>query len=152
VFETLFKYSSVLGRHRGGPFADLRERFLIHCAEQRMAHATLLRVASDLLLVADRIDLNAEQPFERRHTRPVLAAGHVERHGFELPAGQIPDLIAMQADVRGKPAALDLPKNHFMLARPRPVHRQFPNSAPTIMPHAKTTASQITTATMKSAG
>ena len=61
MFETLFKYSSVLGRHRGGPFADLRERFLIHCAEQRMAHATLLRVASDLLLVADRIDLNAER-------------------------------------------------------------------------------------------
>src|SRR3989304_507912 len=60
-----------------------------------------------------RIDLNAEQPFERRHTRPVLAAGHVEGLGFDLPAGQIPDLIAMQADVRGKPAALDLPKNHF---------------------------------------
>lgn len=61
MFETLFKYSSVVARHRDGPFADLRERFLIHCAEQRMADATLLRVASDLLLVADRMDLTVER-------------------------------------------------------------------------------------------
>ena len=61
MFETLFKYPGVLDRHRGGPFADLRERFLIHCADQRMAHATLLRTARELLVVAGRIDLTGER-------------------------------------------------------------------------------------------
>jgi len=62
VFETLFKYRGVLARHRGGPFADLRERFLTHCADQGLAHATLLRLANELLVVAGRIDLTAERP------------------------------------------------------------------------------------------
>jgi integrase/recombinase XerD len=61
VFETLFNYPSVLARHRGGSFADLRERFLIHCADQRMAQTTLLRVARELLVIATRIDLTAER-------------------------------------------------------------------------------------------
>ena len=61
MFETLFKYPGVLARHRGGPFTDLRERFLVHCADQRMAHATLLRVANELLVVAGRMDLTAER-------------------------------------------------------------------------------------------
>ncbi len=61
MFETLFKYQGVLARHRGGPFTDLRERFLVHCADQRMAHATLLRVANELLVVAGRMDLSAER-------------------------------------------------------------------------------------------
>ena len=61
MFETLFKYPGVLARHRGGPFTDLRERFLIHCADQGLAHATLLHVANELLVVADRIDLTAER-------------------------------------------------------------------------------------------
>ena len=34
MFETLFKYPRVLARHREGPVADARERFLTHCAEQ----------------------------------------------------------------------------------------------------------------------
>jgi integrase/recombinase XerD len=61
VFETLFNYPTVIARHRDGPFADLRERFLIHCAEQHMAKATLLRIARELLVVAGRIDLTAER-------------------------------------------------------------------------------------------
>lgn len=62
MFETLFKYPGVLARHRHGPFADLRERFLIHCADQKMANATLMRIARELLVVAGRIDLNSERP------------------------------------------------------------------------------------------
>ena len=63
MFETLFKYPGVLVRHRDGPFADLRERFLIHCANQGLAHATLLGVARELLVVARRIDLTANRRF-----------------------------------------------------------------------------------------
>jgi len=61
VFETLFKYQGVVARHRSGPFPDLRERFLIHCADQGLAHATLLHVANELLVVAGRMDLTAER-------------------------------------------------------------------------------------------
>jgi integrase/recombinase XerD len=61
VFETLFKYSGVLARHRDGPYADLRERFLIHCADQELAHSTLLRVARELLVIACRMDLTVER-------------------------------------------------------------------------------------------
>src|SRR5450759_4460465 len=32
VFETLFKYPRILARHRTGPFAEARERFLSYCA------------------------------------------------------------------------------------------------------------------------
>src|SRR3974390_2658516 len=61
MFEILFKYPGVLARHRGGRFADLRKRFLIHCADQRMAHTTLLRIAREVLVIADRIDLTADR-------------------------------------------------------------------------------------------
>ena len=57
MFETLFKYSRILTRHRTGPFAEARERFLSHCAAQGMARATLLRQAREVLVIAERIDI-----------------------------------------------------------------------------------------------
>jgi len=57
VFETLFKYPRVVARHRAGPFAEARERFLKHCIGQGLAGATLLRHARELLVIAERIDL-----------------------------------------------------------------------------------------------
>lgn len=57
MFETLFKYPRVLARHRAGPSAEGRERFLNHCVSQGLAHATLLRHARELLVIAERIDI-----------------------------------------------------------------------------------------------
>ena len=57
MFETLFKYPRVLARHRAGPSAEARERFLSHCVSQGLAHATLLRHARELLVIAERIDI-----------------------------------------------------------------------------------------------
>jgi integrase/recombinase XerD len=57
VFETLFKYPRVIARHRTGPFAEARERFLKHCANQGLAGTTLLRHARELLVIAERIDI-----------------------------------------------------------------------------------------------
>ena len=42
MFETLFKYPRVVARHRSGPFAEARERFLNHCVSQGLAGATQL--------------------------------------------------------------------------------------------------------------
>ena len=48
MFETLFQYPAVVARHRSGPFAEARERFLNHLASQGFAHATLLVYAREL--------------------------------------------------------------------------------------------------------
>jgi integrase/recombinase XerD len=61
VFETLFTYRGVQRRHQQGRAADARERYLSHCADQGMARTTLLRIAQELLVIADRIDITAGQ-------------------------------------------------------------------------------------------
>jgi len=57
MFETLFNYPSVLARHREGPAAEERQRFLVHRANQDAARSTLLRTARDLLIIAENIDV-----------------------------------------------------------------------------------------------
>jgi integrase/recombinase XerD len=56
-FESLFQYPAIVARHRGGPFAEARERFINHCASQGLARATLQHYAQELLVVAERIDI-----------------------------------------------------------------------------------------------
>ena len=58
MFETLFCYPRVLARHRAGPSAEERDRFLAHHAQAGAAPESLLRLASELLLVARRIDVS----------------------------------------------------------------------------------------------
>jgi integrase/recombinase XerD len=52
MFETLYSYPQVLRRHREGPWAEERERFLAQCVEQGFARATLREIAAELLVVA----------------------------------------------------------------------------------------------------
>lgn len=80
MFETLFKYSRVLARHRGGPAAEERERFLIHRANEGAARSTLLRTARDLLIIAKNIDAKADRTIGS-HDLEVAAAkwGHYQR-------------------------------------------------------------------------
>ena len=57
MFETLFKYPGVVTRHRTGPFAEARERFLNHRVSRGLAGAASLRHARELLVIAGRIDI-----------------------------------------------------------------------------------------------
>lgn len=57
MFETLFKYPGVLRRHQDGPAADARQRYLVHCATQGAAPATLASLARELLVIATRLDV-----------------------------------------------------------------------------------------------
>ncbi len=57
MFEILFQYPAVAARHRSGPFAEARERFVNHCASQGLSRATLQHYAQELLVVAERIDI-----------------------------------------------------------------------------------------------
>lgn len=62
MLEQLFSSESACRRHRDAPFADERERYLRHCAEQGATLATLRMKAKELLWLA-------------RHLGPGAAAG-----------------------------------------------------------------------------
>jgi site-specific recombinase XerD len=59
MFEDLFVYPKVLARHRAGPSANAREQFLAHCARYGAARGTLLGLANELLVVAERLDVGS---------------------------------------------------------------------------------------------
>jgi integrase/recombinase XerD len=63
MFEDLFSSPKVLARHRTGPSVDARERFLAHCAGYGAARGTLLRLANELLVVAERIDVDSGKSY-----------------------------------------------------------------------------------------
>jgi site-specific recombinase XerD len=57
VFDQLFPDARALSRQRDGPLAEERRRYLVHCAEQRMAHKTLLEIARCTLAAANALRL-----------------------------------------------------------------------------------------------
>ena len=59
MFETLFRYPRVLARQVSGPCTEDRRRYLTHCAEQGYARTTLKALANELLVVAERLSLEA---------------------------------------------------------------------------------------------
>ena len=65
MFETLFTRPSALERHREGPLADARKRYLIKCASEGAAPATLQRVARELLVITERLDVKAGETITR---------------------------------------------------------------------------------------
>lgn len=90
MFQTLYSYPRVVARHREGPFAQAREQFLNHYACRGAAPATLLRLARELLVIAQRLDLQGNRviplaeieagadrwiAYQRRHRRIRSAGG-----------------------------------------------------------------------------
>jgi integrase/recombinase XerD len=61
MFQTLFQYPRVLARHRDGPAAPERELFLQYCASTGSTRASLLHLASELLLVSHKIDISGKR-------------------------------------------------------------------------------------------
>ena len=68
MFEQLFHFPSVVARHRAGPFAAERERFLIRCAEQGMRRSTLLGLAPYLLVIAQRLNADRQVTWQQIET------------------------------------------------------------------------------------
>lgn len=58
MFETLYRYSRVLARHLDGPAAEERDRFVAHFAASGAASESVSHLASELLVVAQRLDLS----------------------------------------------------------------------------------------------
>lgn len=84
MFDRFVKYPAVLARHRTGPLADERRRYLVHCAEQEMAHKTLHNIACCTLVVAKALRL-AERPCELITTEEIKAAA--DRWASRDPTG-----------------------------------------------------------------
>jgi len=78
MFESLFIYPAVLRRHQTGPGTAERERYLTHCAGLGLARETLLRIARELLVVAERIDVTLGRQVTGREIG--VAAGKWMRH------------------------------------------------------------------------
>lgn len=55
MFENLYASEAARTRHRNGPLAAERERYLQHCAEEGGTHASLCVRAHSLLWVAERM-------------------------------------------------------------------------------------------------
>ncbi len=63
MFDRLFHKPFVLARHRNGPLAEERRRYLDHCAGQQMTRRTLRDIALYTLIVAKALRI-AERPTE----------------------------------------------------------------------------------------
>jgi hypothetical protein len=87
MFEVLFIYPKVLARHQAGPAAVDRERYLTHSAGQGAAHGTLLRIARELLVIAERIDVAAGKSVTRSEIDAAARAWHVGRSSGAAPEG-----------------------------------------------------------------
>ena len=61
MFQTLFRYPRVLARHASGPLAEERRRYLEYRALQGTPRSTLLRYATELLVVAWSLKLRRGQ-------------------------------------------------------------------------------------------
>ena len=63
MFDRLLKRPHALARHRNGPLAEERHRYLAHCAGQQLSWHTLQCIASNTLVVAEVLRL-ADRPGE----------------------------------------------------------------------------------------
>ena len=83
MFETLYRYSRVLVRHLEGPAAEERDRFVTHCVEEGAARESGLHLASELLLVAQRMDIDGTRAITREEIRSAADrwVRHQRRHG-----------------------------------------------------------------------
>jgi integrase/recombinase XerD len=87
MFEVLFIYPKVLARHQAGPAALDRERYLAHCAGQGAAHGTLLRIARELLVIAERIDVTVGKSVTRSEIAAAAARAWARQQKRWAPPG-----------------------------------------------------------------
>lgn len=73
MFEELFVYPKVVARHRDGPELSKRLRYLKHCADHGAARETLLHMARELLVIAERLDVAGDR---RVRHEEIDAAAH----------------------------------------------------------------------------
>jgi hypothetical protein len=80
MLEQLFRDGTALARHRAGPFAEERERYLQNCAEHGATRAALRLISS--------LNRFRSAPFGRaeHHSRQVLTAKALKIRNSGFPA------------------------------------------------------------------
>jgi site-specific recombinase XerD len=83
MFESLYQYSRVLARHLDGPAAEERDCYVEHCAAGGAAHESVLHLASELLVVAQHLDITGTRAIatEEIATAADRWVRHQRRHG-----------------------------------------------------------------------
>lgn len=71
MFEQLFSSDIACRRHREAPFADERERYLQHCAQQGATDATLRVKANELRWFAQHVRSNASDGVDIEELRAI---------------------------------------------------------------------------------
>src|ERR1700733_1227762 len=66
MLEHLFRSESALTRHRAGPFAEERERYLQHCADHGATRAAMRVKANELLWLCQHLRCDASQGIDIR--------------------------------------------------------------------------------------
>jgi hypothetical protein len=110
VFETLFQYPAIVARRRIGQFAEARERFLNHCADQGLARATLQH-AQRLLVVAERIDITIGEAIQSSAIE--AAADRWAREQHQRQRGAQPAVVAHTLRSNGHGLAPTSAKSRF---------------------------------------
>ena len=76
MFDRLFARPKTIARHRGGPYAHARKRFLAHCADEGFSDSMLRKIAWQLLVVASTVDLRGHrvsaEEIKRAALRPAV--------------------------------------------------------------------------------
>jgi site-specific recombinase XerD len=91
MFEQLFCDESALARHRAGPFAEERERYLQRCAEHGATRAALRVKANELLWLCQHLPRDASQGIDlpalreiARERRSVCKGATTERRLVDI--------------------------------------------------------------------
>jgi site-specific recombinase XerD len=96
MFDRLFLYPKTIARHRSGPHARARERYLAHCADGGVSHSMLCKIAWQLLVVASTVDLRERrvcvEEIRRAATRPAVFCRRV-KHGPRASPGSSQQLF-----------------------------------------------------------
>jgi hypothetical protein len=118
MFEALFTYTKVLKRHREGPSADAREHYLRQCAIHGAARTTLLRIARELLVIAERIKV---APGQTITPQDVKVAGQRWAHYQRRRAPLTPQDILKNYSFKSQPiGCASLATWKSRVARPAP--------------------------------
>jgi integrase/recombinase XerD len=86
LFDQLFSSPSKLVRHRSARFLDERVRFLKHCMDRGTSRESLRKVALELLVIADQLDVRSKTVFQSVDVEDAAHRGAYQkppRHKFK---------------------------------------------------------------------
>ena len=91
MFETLFKSANTLARHRDGPFAEDRNRFLEHCGREGFSRDFLRKYARMLLWIAGELDASPGRSMNVEQIRSAADRWKRSKYGSGYREGRDPD-------------------------------------------------------------